>query len=542
MSEIITDGFVSEYRPQEGRQALFVGSWVDECAWLGQANTGKGISYFLDFLKDVHRPAHNGIMFRRAYRDLEDLMNKAEKILPSYGGKFDGKLHRWLFPSGARLWMAYLEDEKTVEGWLGHEFSCQYWDELGQFSLHPFLYMTRNLRCADRNIPKRRRSGANPFGFGAPWVWGRYVESLDEGQIAYFTTVGGRDVRLSPAFYDETGGDFLKVPLKERGYNEIREWLDKTPKQERGFSRQWWKGIRSENLLGDQDYERTLDQLPTEAMRQAYKFGILVKNDHPDQLIHKEWIDAACEGKNETVVGQKSFGMDYSEGGDLCVMYRGSGNQVNKAWEWGDKAFLKHPVVARWLVDFIRDEGKYQILGGIDTVGTGAGVYTCIGDIDSGMSERINPIRHKDLNLDKKDEESRVKLHFKNIQDQIMWKLREDFKFGRIDLSPLLAQGGYYPNLHLLKEELTAFRFKENKNSDGTIWISSSNDLRKSNWPGGEPCLGRSPDRAKAFAIWNYVRDWKPSKARFAPNKQDYEYEKPASSSTLRPEAYSGYV
>lgn len=482
------------YEPQDGRQERFVTSACDEAAWLGEAGTGKGISYFLDFLYDVGKALHNGIMFRKAYKDLEDLLAKAERILPSYGGKFDEKRHLWNFPSKAKLWMAYLEDERDVEAWNGHELSAMYWDELPQFSRYPYLYMMRNLRCADASIPKRIRCGGNPAGFGAPWVWERFVKSLSEGQGAYFKSVDGRDVRVSP-FFDDFHGD------------EISAWRERTPRSEQGFSRQWFKGVRAENKLGDKDYERTLDNLPTEALRQAYKFGVLTESDHPDQMIRGEWIEAAC-GKVEFVAGTKAFGMDYSEGGDGCIQFKGVGNQVVKAWEWKDQDFLKHPVVARWLADFIRDEGKYQILGGIDTVGTGAGVFTILGDIEPGMAERVNPIRHKDKELEKRQEQG-IRLKFKNIQDQIMWKLREDFKAGGIDLSPLLAEGGYYGNLHLLKEELTAFRFKENKNSDGSMWISSSNDLRRASWPGGQPCLGRSPDRAKALAIWNYVREWK---------------------------------
>lgn len=504
------------YAPQPGRQVDFVSSSVDEAAWLGEAGTGKGISYALDFLYDVGKPLHNAIVFRKAYKDLEDLLAKFDRIFPSYGGKFDSQRHVWNFPSKAKFWMAYLENEKDVFAWNGHEFSKIYWDELAQFTRMPYLFMMRNLRCADQTIIKGVRDGANPDAFGAPWVWERFVKSLNEGEIAYFKTVNGRDVRVSPKFY-------------EYSEPEIKEWLAKTPHNERGFSRQWFKGVRAENKLGDPDYERNLDMLPTERQRQAYKFGILVESDHPEQLIKGEWIEDALNGKCEYIEGQKAFGMDYSEGGDNAPMYKGSGNRVEKAWEFGDKEELKHPVMARWMVNWIREEGIYQILGGIDTVGTGAGLFTNIADLNPEIGSRINPIRHKDYELEKKQDLAIVKLHFKNIQDQILWKLREDFKFRRIDLSYLLTPEGYYPNLHLLKEELTAIRFKENFNPDGSMWISSSKDLRRATWPNGEPCLGRSPDRLKALAIWNYVRDWIPEKYSPPPSmleKQEYGYTK----------------
>lgn len=488
---------VTIWSPQAGRQQKFVSSSVDEAAWIGQAGTGKGISYALDYLYDVGKPLHNAIIFRKAYKDLEDLINKFQRIFPSYGGEWKEQKSYWLFPSGARFWMSYLKDEKDVFSWQGHEFSKIYWDELAQFSRMPYLYMFRNLRCSDPTIIKGVRSGANPDGPGAIWVWDRFPKSLDEGQVGWFKTVNGRDVRVN--------------------------------KEDGGFSRAWFFGVRDENKLGDPDYERGLDMLPTEALRQAHKFGKLVIVDDPEQLVKTEWWEAAVNGKNEYKEGQKAFGVDYSEGGDKTVKYDGRGNQLQRATEWVE--FVKHPEMARLLVKEIRDGGIYQMRGGVDTVGTGSGVYTSMQDIDSVAASRVNPIRHKDYDLEKEQEKRTVKLHFQNLQAQIMWKLREDFMFGNIDLTPLTLEEGYYDNLHLLREEVLAFRFRENKLASGEMWISSSEDLRRSQWPDGKPSLGRSPDRAKALAIWNYVRDWTPDTffKENTPQRGDYGYrrEKP---------------
>lgn len=480
------------WRPQPGRQTRFVSSSVDEAAWVGQAGTGKGISYALDYLYDVGKPLHNAIIFRKAYKDLEDLINKFQRIFPSYGGEFKEQKSYWLFPSGARFWMSYLKDERDVFSWQGHEFSAIYWDELAQFSRMPYLYMIRNWRCSDKTIQKRIRSGANPDGPGALWVWDRFCNAVQEGEIGYYKTVNGRDVRVT--------------------------------KDDGGLSRTWFFGDRSENKLGDPDYERGLDMLPTEALRQAHKYGKLTLVDDPEQLIKTEWWEAAVNGKCDYVPGQKAFGVDYSEGGDKTIKYDGRGNQLIRAKEWDE--FVKHPEMARLLVKEIREGGLFQMLGGLDTVGTGSGVYTSMEDIDSAAASRVNPIRHKDYDLEATQEKGAVKLSFKNLQDQIMWKLREDFMFGRIDLSPLSNPENpedYYANLHLLREEVLAFRFRENKLASGKMWISSSEDLRRAQWPDGKPSLGRSPDRAKALAIWNYVREWKPSVVT-SPISRDVDY------------------
>ncbi len=484
-------------KPQDGRQMDFVASSATEVAMLGQAGGGKSYALLLDFLYDYDKPKHNGIIFRKNYRDLEDLIAKAENIFVPLGARFDRQEHVWRFKSGANLWMSYLEREAHVAKWKGWEFSWIGWDELSEFSRMPYLFMFSRLRCTDSTILKRVRSTSNPDGPGTAWVWERFTTALKEGERGHFVMHKGRDTKATP---------------------------------EAGVSREWFFSKRQENRIlmdADPDYEKNLDLLPSERLRLAYKMGEFTVQDEPDQLIKAEWWEAALRGDNAFVPGNKSFGVDYSEGGDKTIKYDGVGNQLRKATEWED--FVPHPEMARILVNDIREGGVYQMSGGVDTVGTGSGVYTSMHDIDPVAASRVNPIRHKDYELEAAQEKSQVRLSFQNLQDQIMWKLREDFMFGRIDLSLMDNPANpeeHYENIHLLKEELLAFRFMENKLQSGRMWISSSNDLRRSSWPGGKPCLGRSPDRAKAFAIWNYSRSWQPERLPRdeKPQRTDYGY------------------
>lgn len=505
---------IDTVRPQEGNQWAFVESSATECALLGQAGGGKSYGLNLDYLYDYQKPAHNGIIFRKHYKDLEDLIAKQYRIFPPLGGKFREKDHVWLFPDangregqGGRLWMSYMDKEKDVFGYLGWEFSWIGWDELPQFSRMPYLFMMSRLRCMDSSILKRVRSTGNADGPGVNWVWDRFVKALPEGAVDYFTMRNGKDVKVSA---------------------------------ELGVSRQWFFSTREQNkklMEADPEYEKNLDLLPNERLRQAYKFGKLIIQDQPDQLIKTEWWDAAVNGKNAFIDGPKAFGMDYAElGNDKSICYTGRGNQPFEAREWD---YVAHPEMAQIVRNIFTDHGKFQVRGGLDTVGTGAGVYTSLQALGDVFADRTNPIRYKDPEFDKKYELSAVKLHFKNIQDQVLWKLREDFEQGRIDLSLFASPENYYENLELLREEVLAVWYST---KGPEVVIASSNDLRRPQRPDGRPSLGRSPDRLKALAIWNWCRDWTPAPTQnFNRNADDYGYGEDKRK-RKRPSAGRGYL
>jgi len=477
-------------RAQEGNQWEFVSASTTECALLGQAGGGKSYALLLDFLYDKDKAAHNGIIFRKTYRDLEDLISKAHMLYPSQGGNYREQKHCWEFPSGARLWMSYLDHPRDVYRYLGWEFTWIGWDELPQFGRMEYLFLMSRLRSPDASIVKRVRATGNADGPGVGWVWDRFCDSQPEGSIFFYTTIRGKDVRVS---------------------------------REQGVSRSWFFSTREQNkelMEADPDYEKNLDLLPNEKLRQAYKFGVRTIVDEPDQLIKTEWWDAACNGKNSFIDGPKAFGIDYAElGGDKSVAVVGRGNQPFLVTEY---EYVPHPAMARIIADLFHQHGKFQIQGAIDTIGTGAGVYTSLQEIGEGYADRTNPVRYRDVNYDKAHDWGAVKIHFRNLQEQILYKLKEDFEAGTIDLSLLSTSEHFYENLYLLKEEVLSVWYKPEK---GELQIATSNDLRRAQRPDGRPSLGRSPDRLKALAIWNFYRDWTPEATpQFNRGADDYGY------------------
>ena len=340
--------------------------------------------------------------------------------------------------------------------------------------------MFSRLRCANVLILKRVRSTGNPHGQGVLWVWDRFHDSLKEKEIGYFTTVNNRDVKC------------------DKGS---------------GISRMWMKSIRSENRIlmdGDEDYETRLDLLP-ETLKEAYKYGNLVVQDRNLQLVRTEWWKKAINGRNEYKAKWYAMGADYSEGAtDKCVAVYGHGNRPSAVKEW-DYMHVKE--YAQIIATYIQNHG-FQCRAGVDSIGPGFGVYDMLVTNHYDIIGRVDPCKYKDKSFVSQNSQD-YGYKFDNWRSQAYWKLRQDFENGAIDLSAFQTEEGFYDNLHMLQEEILAHTYEE---INGLIKIIPKKELRRVQMSNGEPGLGRSPDRADALVIWNWVRDFE---YKFTPDSRD---------------------
>ncbi len=517
------------HRPNSLIQELYLSSDVDEVGGFGKKGWGKSWAVNHAVIPFVNYPTYSSVVFRRTSKDFADLWEKAKFHYAGFDCRIQEQTHTIVFPSGARRKFSHLQYVKDIFTHNGQEYQDIEFDELPQFPLMPYQFMFSCLRNGSEPgmTPKMRATG-NFCGEGVYWVKARFYDQLRptmvrdgkiiRGDIGWFKTgPNNRDLR-APKDIEKA----LFALCQEKDWRFIKS---KDPALRDWLSREWYFGERSDNLdlmRNDPGYEARLEQLPA-AMKKAYKDGLPQDESLPDQLFMTEWVDAALTGKNAYKPGPQAFGLDYAETGDNTIKVDGVGNQVFRITDY---SYTPHPAMAKILVDYIRDNGIYQILGGLDTVGTGAGVFTAMQALDAVAASRCNPIRHHDSELTKQYEQNAVSVLFKHLQYQILWKLRVDLQFGRVDLSPLNTTEHFYEGVPELREELLAFRTRD---KDGGIWISSSDDLRKAQWPDGTPCLGRSPDRVKALAIWNYVRDWTPEKAPMPDpggNRREFNYER----------------
>jgi hypothetical protein len=126
-----------------------------------------------DFAQDVPRPygKHwHGILFRKNYPQLEDLIARSKEIYPPWfpGVNWSNQTKTWTWPNGATLKMRFMESDDDWMQYWGHAYTWIGWDELALWaSMTPYQRMKARLRSASASIPNKRiRASANPGGPG----------------------------------------------------------------------------------------------------------------------------------------------------------------------------------------------------------------------------------------------------------------------------------------------------------------------------------------------------------------------------------------
>ncbi|UAW59007.1 terminase large subunit [Roseobacter phage CRP-212] len=186
--EGVTEGLDFEAAPQErevifkpnpGPQTEFLAASEREVLYGGAAGGGKSAGLLADPLRYFANPNFNGLLLRRTNDELRELVWASQELYPKAypGAKWAEKKSQWTFPSGARLWMTYLERPEDVLRYQGQAFSWIGFDELTQHPT-PFAwdYMRSRLRTTDPDLPIFMRATTNPGGPGHQWVKKMFID------------------------------------------------------------------------------------------------------------------------------------------------------------------------------------------------------------------------------------------------------------------------------------------------------------------------------------------------------------------------------
>jgi hypothetical protein len=164
--------------PQPGPQAALISCPCNEIFYGGSRGGGKSYGVLIDWICHQQRYSDkaNGILFRRSYPELEDMMLKASGLFPSLGGKFYSSSKTWVFTSGARLKFRHLDRDSDADLYQGHEYNWMAQDEAGNWpSPAPLDKLRACLRSAD-GVKHRLILTGNPGGPGHNWLKKRYVD------------------------------------------------------------------------------------------------------------------------------------------------------------------------------------------------------------------------------------------------------------------------------------------------------------------------------------------------------------------------------
>ena len=159
------------------RQRVFLSRGEDEVLFGGSAGGGKSDALVAEALRQVQIPHYKGIIFRKTYKQLEEIIGKTQRI---YKGAFpkaryNSSSHTWTFPSGAKVLLRNMEHEDTKYDYQGHQYQYIAFDELTHFSYSQYEYLKSRNRPDGPGVKCYIRASANPGGIGHAWVKERFI-------------------------------------------------------------------------------------------------------------------------------------------------------------------------------------------------------------------------------------------------------------------------------------------------------------------------------------------------------------------------------
>lgn len=202
------------WKPQP-KQELALRCPATELFYGGAAGGGKSDWLIGDYMQgaNLYGRFWRGILFRQTYDELEELMDRANELFTPQGARFVGKGSKegsniWIFPNRATLKMRYLENEKDVKHYIGHQYTWVGIDELGNYPTpYCWLMMKSRLRSA-HGVPSYIRGTGNPGGVGHGWIKQRFMDDHIPNQIFYIETeLNGIKSRDTACFIPSTLND-----------------------------------------------------------------------------------------------------------------------------------------------------------------------------------------------------------------------------------------------------------------------------------------------------------------------------------------------
>jgi len=225
------------WSPQPGSQVLFLTCPFFECLYEGTRGPGKTDALLMDFAQHVGQgfgAAWRGILFRRTYKQLDDVVAKSKrwyrKIFP--GAKFLSSKgdYKWVFQDGEELLLRVIDTPDGCWDYHGREYPWIGWEELTNWpNLDCYEAMKSCCRSSHPGIPRKYRSTCNPFGIGHNAVKAYFIDPAPAG-VPITDAQGRKRVRLFGSIYENkilltADPDYLKNLESITDENKRKAWL-----------------------------------------------------------------------------------------------------------------------------------------------------------------------------------------------------------------------------------------------------------------------------------------------------------------------------
>jgi hypothetical protein len=177
------------WNPQWHSQMDFLSCPVFECLYEGTRGPGKTDALLMDFAMRTGQgfgPAWRGILFRRTFPELADVITKTKKWFWDYfpAAKFNEAKYTWEWPDGETLLLRHFARVDDYWSYHGHEYPWIGWEELCTWAtLEGYRRMMSCCRSSNPDVPRRYRATANPYGPGHNVVKRRFQLPAMSGKL-----------------------------------------------------------------------------------------------------------------------------------------------------------------------------------------------------------------------------------------------------------------------------------------------------------------------------------------------------------------------
>ena len=212
------------WKPQP-KQQLALSCPAFELFYGGAAGGGKSDFLLADFLAGCNegRGAWRGILFRRTYKELEELIIRAKELYIPLGAHYQKTENVFTFPTGSFLRLRYLERDDDVGSYQGHQYTWCGFDELGNYATdYCYLYMISRLRSA-AGLKCYMRATGNPGGVGHSWIKMRFIDGKKPNTI--YTDEMGRSRCFIPSLLDDNRILMKNDPEYEKNLTLLPRYL-----------------------------------------------------------------------------------------------------------------------------------------------------------------------------------------------------------------------------------------------------------------------------------------------------------------------------
>ncbi len=125
-------------------------------------------------------PSYRALVVRKNLEDLNSWIGEANRVYSKLGAAYTQKPNEFTFPSGAKIIMGHLDDDRAVEKYFGNVVHRAAVDELTFIeSLNNYTKLLSCVRSNVKGLKAQLLLTGNPGGPGSAWVLDRFVEPKD---------------------------------------------------------------------------------------------------------------------------------------------------------------------------------------------------------------------------------------------------------------------------------------------------------------------------------------------------------------------------